>query len=204
VLSGGTWALTATVLAEGAHAVVASVSDAAGNVGVGLQTLTITLPADPVVPVDPVAPRYRPDAEIRRPNGSFVGAFVYGTDQRATHLLRGSHRKATFEVRVTNRGDATDELAVRGTPKNRKFKVIYMTGGQNVSRAIFDGSYRTRLLQPGESTTLTVKVTRLSVAAPGSKRTLQIQVGSSRAHVVDTVVAVTKVAGGARLGPVNP
>ena len=46
-----------------------------------------------------------------------------------TKRLRPRANGVTFEVRVTNRGDATDRLEILGTPKNRKFKVTYLAGG---------------------------------------------------------------------------
>jgi Ice-binding-like/Bacterial Ig-like domain len=66
VLPGGTWGVSATTLPEGSYVVVASVTDAAHNTGTTSQVLTIGPGGDP-------DPRYRPDAEIRRARGSFIG-----------------------------------------------------------------------------------------------------------------------------------
>ena len=137
---------------------------------------------------------YRPDAEIRRAKGNFVGEGSYQVSgQRVTSKLQGRKRSVVYEVRVTNRGTRTDRMAVGGTRRSPQFKVAYLDGGQNVTADVLAGTYQTGALKPGESATLTVKITRLRGARPGSKRTFEIRVVSTNAKSkADTVAAVVK------------
>jgi hypothetical protein len=188
VLAGGTWSVSATTLSAGPHEVVASVTDAAQNTGTARQTLTV----GPVAPTE----RFRPDAAIRISKGSYVGVGTYGAGQRVTKQLRGKVRTATFEVRVTNRGDATDRMEVVGTARNRGLKVTYLVAGQNVTDVVTAGRYTTRALAPAESTSLVIKVTRTRAARPDDRRTFVVRAVSSHAPAEgDTVAAVVKVAG---------
>lgn len=213
VQAGGTWGVSASALPAGSYLVVASITDAAGNVGSMSQRLTIGPGGDPDPgpgpgpgdpgdpggpgPVDPGPgdPRHRPDAEIRPLKGTFIGAGTYAAaEQRVTTKLKRRARTATFEVRVTNRGDASERMVVLGTPKSAKFKVVYLSGGKNVTAAVLAGSFRTGALKPGASTMLTVKVTRLKGVKKG-KRTFAIRVTSAHdTQKRDTVAAVVKAA----------
>jgi hypothetical protein len=191
VVSGGGWGVSASTLAEGSYDVVASVTDAAGNTGTASQSLTITGRV-----VDP-ATEYRPDLAVRPVGGSFVGSGSYGADQSVTEQLRHKVRRATFEVRLTNRGDTTDRMEVRGTSRNRRFKVTYLVDGRDVTRAVTAGEYRTGALVPGEATTIYVQVTRTRASKPGDRRRFAVRAGSVHAWAVrDTVAAVVRVAGG--------
>ncbi len=205
VMLADAWGVGAQVLAVGTHPVEASVTDAAGNTGTASQTLTIAPVSPPVVPpvVPPVTlpvtppapePTYRPDAEVRVAQGRFVGKGVYvASEQRVTKKLKGRARVATFEVRVTNRGDATDKVVVLGTRRNAKFSVVYLADGKNVTAAVLDGSYETAALRSGESATLVVRVTRAKGVEAGS-RTFEIRSTSSHdKQVRDTVRAAVKV-----------
>jgi hypothetical protein len=208
VLTGGTWGVSATTLAPGTYLVVASVTDAAQNTGTASQVLTIGGTGTTGDPGDPggtggtggsggstgAASDYRPDAEIRAAKGTFVGKNSYQvSDQRVTSNLAGRQKSVAFEVRVTNRGDSTDRMTVVGTRRSPQFKVAYLDGGKVVTAAVLAGTYQTGVLKPGESVTLTVKVTRLKGAKPGSKRTFEIRVVSTHAKSKDdTVAAVVK------------
>ncbi|MDP3893054.1 ice-binding family protein, partial [Nocardioides sp.] len=193
VLSGGTWGVSAATLPTGTHTVVASITDAAQNTGTATQALTISAGA-PSVPGDPdpvPTPRYQPDAAIRLAPHAFVGVGVYGPGQKVKKRLTKQKRRATFTVRVTNAGNATDRMTVRGTPRNRAFKVVYRSGGENVTRAIKAGTVRTGALQPGQSARLAIKVTRTKKARSGDRRKLTVRATSTRAPTrSDRVIAV--------------
>jgi hypothetical protein len=218
VLSGGTWGVSAETLTAGTYTVVASVTDAAQNTGTATQTVTVgpMAPPTPVppVPVPPVPvpapvptvpapasptsePRYQPDAAIGPLHGALVGAGSYdASQQRVTRKLRGKGRNATFEVRVTNRGDATDRMTIRGTSKSQEFKVTYTAGGKNVTPAVASGTYLTNPLAPGASAVLIVTLTRTKAAGTGDRRTFEVRTSSSHAPAIrDTVSAVVQVAG---------
>ena len=193
VVSGGTWGVSAQAMSIGSHPLVASVTDAAGNTGTATQTLTITS-RDPVAPEPPKA-RYRPDAAISPPHGAFVGAGIYAlSKQRVIERLNGKTRSAKFKIRVTNRGDASDRMAIRGTAKQGKFKVKYFAAGRNVTSSVKAGTYVTKTLLPGSSINLTMKVTRKKSASSGDKRTFKIRAMSAHsASATDTLAAVVRI-----------
>jgi hypothetical protein len=194
VVSGGAWGVSASTLPEGTYHVVAAVTDAAQNVGTASQTLTIGTPGGPGGPGGPgdPDPTYRPDAAVRSLGGSFVGAGTYAAGQRVTKQLRRNHRSATFEVRVTNRGDAVDRMELLGTSRSRAFKVTYLVNGKNVTGAVTAGKYRTDTLKPGESARIVVKVTRTSAARSGDRRNFELRAGSAHAPTRDTVAVVVR------------
>lgn len=187
VQSGGNWGVSAQSMSAGPHRVVASVTDAAQNTGTDTQTLTVGGGG----PVEP-GPTAKPDAAIRKPGGTFVGAGVFGPDQRVTQPLR-TRRTATFEVRVTNTGRGAGRMVVRGAASTAKFKVTYLVGGRNVTKQVLAGTYRTRELGPGASFVLVVKVSRTAAARPGNKRVFEIRAGAAGSpDRQDTVAAVVR------------
>jgi len=181
----------------------ASITDAAQNTGTITQSLKIgsatTTPVTPPVNPPGAPAKFRPDAEIRRAQHDFVGRGRYDVSrQRVTSKLKGRPAKtATFAVRMTNRGNATDRMTIRGTPRSARFTVTYLHGRKNVTAAVLHGSYRSGTLKPRQSTTLTVKVTKVERAKTGSNRTFAIRVASAHdRRKVDTVAAVVKVVRG--------
>ncbi|HSV38330.1 MAG TPA: ice-binding family protein [Nocardioidaceae bacterium] len=191
VLAGGTWGVSATTLNAGPHRVVASITDAAQNTGTATQDLTVTGHGGPTG-------RYQPDAAIRQLNGTFLGVGIYDVSkQQVTKRLRGHVRSVTFEVLVTNRGQSTDRMVLRGTPRSRMFTVTYFAGGRDVTRAVTVGMYSTNPLVPGDSARLFIKVTRTRAASPGATRTFAVTASSWHARTAwDTVAAVVKVTRG--------
>ena len=185
---GGEWSVSARTMKAGAHRVVATITDAAGNTGSAAQTLTVGGGTGPVEP----GPTFLPDAAVRRTGGTFVGAGSYGPDQRVTQQLR-KRRTATFEVRLTNSGDAKDALVVDGAARTPKFKVTYLVGGRDVTAQVTAGTFRTGDLASGASVLLVVKVTRTAKARAGDRRAFDVRVGSAHAPArQDTVVAVAR------------
>jgi hypothetical protein len=188
VIGDGTWSVSATTLREGSYRLLASITDAAGNVGTATQTLTVG-----TGPVDP-GKRYQPDSAIRRGAGAFVGAGVYGSsaDQRITAKLRPAKR-ASFEVRLTNRGDAADTFAIRGTAKSRKFTVTYLVGGKDVTAAVRAGTYRTGTVAPDASVRLVIRITMTRRAHADDRRVFEVRAISQHASTSrDTVAAVVR------------
>ncbi len=181
VQPGGGWGVSASALPVGTYEVVASITDAAQNTGTAVQTLTITGSSPD--------PTYRPDAAVRLAGGTFVGVNDYGPDQQVTKRLWDT-RSATFEVRVTNRGDASDRMEMWASAGSPKFRVIYLAEGQNVTSAVVGGTYRTRSLAPGESLRLVIKITRTDAARAGDRRSFTVRVESSHSDQQDTVAAV--------------
>jgi hypothetical protein len=187
VKQGGSWGISAATLGAGRHKVVAAVTDAASNTGTATQVLFVGTgePAGPDF-------RYRPDAAVRVARGDFVGTGRYDAGQRVVDRL-ARDRTATFEVRLTNRGDAADPMTVRGTPKSKQFTVAYRVGGRDVTRAVTAGTYRTGSVAPGKSVAMLVRVTRTKAARAGAKRAFAIRVVSAHAPAQrDTVTAVVR------------
>lgn len=189
VISGGTWGVSAENLKEGTHQLVASITDDAGNTGTAIQTLTIgDNPTDP-------GTHYQPDAAIRRGNGDFVGAGTYGgsADQRLTAHLHGKAKSATFEIRLTNSGNAADTFVLRGKPTTKKFKVTYRVGGKNATKAITAGTYRTHIVKTGANVRVLVRITLTAAARPGDKHVFELRATSSHAPTKrDTVAAAAR------------
>lgn len=201
---GGVWSVEVGPLLEGPHTVVVRVTDADGNVTSTTQTLTVsssTPPATaPVTPPvgSPTTPRtYRPDGEIRIAKHPFVGAGKYGAaGQKVTSTLKGRRaRTGTYQVRVTNRGDLADRLTIRGTSKNKRFSVNYLHGRKDVTSAVRRGSFRTAVLQPGQSVTLTIRVTKAARVRVGSTRTFSIRATSEHDRAKLDTVSVAVEAG---------
>lgn len=221
VQPGGTWGVSAQSLVDGTYTVHASITDAAQNTGSIEQTLTIGpggspgTPGTPGNPGNPGSPRtpgdlgspgtpgtppsvasiYRPDAEIRVAKRAFMGKGIYSVArQRMTSTTNGRRAKTmTYQVRVTNRGDAADHVTIRGTSGNKHFKAVYTLGGKNVTSMVRKGTYRSVTLQPGQSITLTVRVTKAARVKKGSKKTFTIRATSAAdRHHADTVAAVAK------------
>ena len=188
--SGGAWGVSADTLANGHYSVVASITDVAGNVGTSTQALTIG---------PTMAPTYRPDGEIRKGTGAYVGKGAYTVSrQRVTTNLKGHPAKTTtFGVRFTNRGNVAEQMTLRGTASGGGFAVAYLSGRTSVTAAVLKGSYRSGTLKPGQSATLTVRVTKVSGAKIGSHRTFTIRTTSVHDHTkTDAVAAVVKVVRG--------
>lgn len=188
VLADGTWGVSAQTLQQGSYALVASITDSGGNTGTATQTLVIGDPVDP-------GKQYQPDAAIRRGHGDFVGAGTYGgsADQRLTAHLHGTAKSATFEVHLTNSGNAGDAFALRGTATSKKFKVTYLVGGQNETTAITAGSFRTPSLTSGDFVRVIVKITATRAAGPGDRRVFELRAISTHTSTKrDTVAAVAR------------
>ncbi len=178
--SGGTWGVSAQALPDGAHQVVASITDAAGNRGTATQTLTINA-------------SYRPDAAISRGSGSLVGVGTYGSSarQRVSARVSRTVRSVAFVVRVTNRGNVADSFAVRGTPGTSRFVVTYLVGERNVTRAVIAGTYRTGSVRPGSFVRLVMRVSRTAATRAGDRRGFEVRSISSHAATRrDAVAAV--------------
>ena len=212
VQPSGTWGVSAEALASGTYTVLASITDAAQNTGTVTQRLQVgSVISNPVIApgTSPGAPSgtppgtppgrattYRPDAEVRAAGRAFVGRGTYDASrQRVVTTVKGRRAStSTFEVRMTNRGNAADQIRARGTARSGAFIVAYVYARRNVTAAVLNGSFSSATLKPGQSVTLTVKVTKVKRAKKGSNRTFAIRATSSHDHgKADTVAAVLRV-----------
>ena len=173
MLSGGRLVTT-----PGAHSLVVTAADAAGN------THQVSVPYT-------VRTAYQPDAEVRAPKGEWTGSGVLGGPTTQTGSLRTrSHAAKKFLVRVVNRGVQSDQVSLAGRGGNRKFEVRYLVAGQNVTRQVVAGTYRSPALAPGASLEMTVRIKRLRTAPVHSQFTSKIAVGSVANPSRTDVVAV--------------
>ena len=171
VLSGGRLDTS-----PGAHSLVVTAADAAGNTHQVSVSYTVRA-------------AYQPDAEVRAPKGEWTGSGVLGGPATQTGSVRTrSHAAKKFLVRVVNRGVRSDQVSLAGPGGNRKFDVRYLVAGRNVTRQVVAGAYRSPALAPGASLAMTVRIKRLRTAPLLSQFTTQITVGSvanpSRTDVV--------------------
>jgi hypothetical protein len=98
-----------------------------------------------------------------------------------------------FDVRLTNGGDATDRIGVRGAAGSRKFKVHYLVGGHDVTRAVTAGTYRTAELSAGQSVLLVVRIARTAAARADDRKVFEVRAISGQASTRrDTVAAVVR------------
>jgi hypothetical protein len=97
-------------------------------------------------------------------------------DDRVRRTLRG--HGVTAKVRVVNDGTYADSFALAGGKGNRAFGVRYQVGGKDVTAAMRRGTFRTELLQPGQSFTLRVVVARTNRTEAGAHRTFKVRATS--------------------------
>jgi len=158
-------------------------------------------------------PLRRPDAWIRvvdefRENdlGAWFGADVQnatgGGQKRATTAPPG--RAMTFDINLVNDGNGADRFGVGGQPAVAGFKVQYFDDeGNNISRAVKTGTYRTDKLAPGASTQIHLVITVKANTAPGASVTRVVRINSRQDVGAVDAVKVTLTQGPLpTLGPV--
>ncbi|MGH3329850.1 MAG: aryl-sulfate sulfotransferase [Nocardioidaceae bacterium] len=171
---------------SGTHTFVAVATDGAGNKTRVTRSYSVG------------APPYRPDASIRIPGEPWAGSNVYGGTfhQRIAQRINRRGGTVTLVVRLQNDGKATERLAVSASGGNRKFTVVYLVDGENVTRLLTNGSYRTPRLASGESVRLRIKVTRTRAATLGDTRRFAVRASSARQptrwDAVATIVRATR------------
>lgn len=140
---------------------------------------------------------FRPDARISRGTGPFAGDEIVNTTGagQTRRAALGPGGSVTFTVRIDNDGNAHDQVTIRGTGGNSRFRVRYAFGGQNVTTAVVNGTFRTPSIIPGRDRALTVVVDALPGSPSGASRTLSIRLtsfgASPRVDVVKAVVTRT-------------
>jgi hypothetical protein len=166
-------------MTPGAHQLVATATDGAGNTTT--RTLHYTVLAD-----------RQPDARIRLRGGAWIGTGVVGS--AATQTVRAGiapRHSQRVQVSVRNAGTKPDRVSVCGGASTSAFAVRYLRDGVDVTRAVVR-CWRTPTLAPGASVTLDV-VVRNVAAAVGRHHTFRVaatSLGLASRH--DTVaVAVT-------------
>ncbi|MBJ6723276.1 DUF11 domain-containing protein [Geomesophilobacter sediminis] len=108
---------------------------------------------------------YQPDLAAklaREADAAYVGFGVYEADPRTQFKYQSlpTGHAGSFRLTVKNAGDLPDRFTLGGTGSGSGFTVRYLDpGGSDVTAAVAAGTYRTALLQPGESVVLSVEVT---------------------------------------------
>jgi hypothetical protein len=155
----------------------------------GTVTLANNSVTEPQLGSEP-RPVLRPDAAIKAPGSRLVGVGVYreGARQQVGRRLRGNVRSTSFAVRLQNRGNVADRITLQAPARQASFQVTYRLGGKNVTAAVRRGTFRTALLAPSRSVSLTMIVTRTRIARPGDRVVLRVLAGSVRAPAKRDVV----------------
>lgn len=127
-----------------------------------------------------VAGAFLPDGLIRKDGSTtWKGDDVYGPRTGQTvrqHIRRTGTKSAIW--RVQNDGARADAFRLSGAGSTVRYRVRYLVGGVDVTRAVVAGTYRTATLTPGTSTSLRVKVTPTRRAPIGDRRTVALRATS--------------------------
>ncbi len=132
----------------GPHTFTVTAKDVARNT----TTVTVTYTVE----------RRRPDAWIRAGSDPDVGDDVYNTTavgQKAEATVMASPgARATFTVTFQNDGTGAERFRVLGQGTTAAFRVVYLAGGVDVTPQVVSGTYVTARLEPGATTTLTLRI----------------------------------------------
>ena len=119
---------------------------------------------------------HQPDGRIKAPRSRFRGDDIYNrTGKRQigkTGAARGTTK--TFRIKLQNDGNVPDQFRVKGGRGNAAFGVVYLEGTRNITKRVVAGRFRTRVLQPGRTQLIKLKVTVLAGASVGTVRTWKI------------------------------
>jgi hypothetical protein len=143
----------------GDHTFSVAATDGAGN----LTTVTRHYTVGPVV--------HRPDLSVKDPDGSWLGARVYGHLSAQTagwRLRRGTPARIAFGI--TNRGSGPDRCTVEGSRGSAAVHAAYLFDGRDVTRAVVAGTWRPPTTQPGDRRLLQLKVWTGGSASRGDAR----------------------------------
>ena len=113
--------------------------------------------------------QYQPDAQVKATNGLRLGNGVYNTTGAGqianTAVARG--RTVALRVFVQNDGNAPDAFLLKGTGNHDGWLISYRFNGQDITRAVVAGRYRTASIAAGGSAVFKVLITAPRGAAIG-------------------------------------
>ncbi len=134
----------------------------------------------------------RPDNIVKVPGKPWKGNDVYGgwKKQKAVVKLLPKKRTKVARVRIQNDSTVPAAFQVRGDKRNRSFKVRYVVKGDNVSKAVRKGTWRTPVLEPGERVVLKVRLTRTKHATKGDKRRFVVRTTTLGGSATRDAVAI--------------
>ncbi len=107
----------------------------------------IALSAAPAAAIQP----YQPDAMINPAMVGWIGQDVIGTDggDQEAYLGIQTGGVGDFELAVENDGAFADRFRFDGCASSRGYKVRYVIGGENVTKAVGNGTFRSVALSSG-------------------------------------------------------
>ena len=97
-------------------------------------------------------------------------------DQRVRLTLRG--QRATAKVTVVNDGTYADSFSLAGSRGTPALGVRYKIDGRDVTGAVRRGTFRTDLLQPGQSVVVRVVLARTERTRAGTHKTFKVRATS--------------------------
>src|SRR6266540_2872800 len=120
---------------------------------------------------------YQPDGLIKRSTDhAFIGGGIYNANAkgqtRGWKAHRGQRRK--FEIKFENDGNAPDRFRLDGCASSRTISVRYFQHISDVTTAVAGGSYLTRPLAPGASTTIELRMKPSAHAQVGGKGSCRV------------------------------
>ncbi len=116
--------------------------------------------------------RTRPDVRIRLgTSGAYVGDGVYNTTGAGQNVTAGAPRgtTVTYLASIQNDGISSDSFAVRATPSDPAFSIIYRHQGVDVTDDVTAGVYGTGALSRGATFQIKVEVTVRATAPVGAR-----------------------------------
>jgi hypothetical protein len=171
-------ALDTTV--PGSHSFTVTAEDGAGN--------TTTVVRDYTVGSQPT---FRPDVSVRRADGHWLGADVFGTAAAQTADRKVAAGSAlTVPFRLTNRGNRSDRCLVSGTKGTKTVAATFRFEGTDVTRRVLAGTWRTPSTGPGARHVLRLRLRVADAAERGLARTFRVRCASVHAAGVTDAAAV--------------
>jgi alpha-tubulin suppressor-like RCC1 family protein len=136
----------------------------------------------------------RPDGQLAISKGFFVGNNIYNaTGANQTRSVRESRGEtAVFLWKIQNDGTLVDHLGFRGPGSSPGFKVVYLFGATNVTKATVAGTY-VKSLAAGANLTIRVKITVASNARLSAVKSLLLRAASRSQPLTDSVLAKVRV-----------
>lgn len=127
---------------------------------------------------------YRPDARVRGgTSGPFVGNDVYNASGNGQAVSRRGSPGTVLVYQLSLQNDAPTEgdrfIVSANGALPAGFTVRYLKGTTDVTADVTAGTYRTPRLRPGGPFRLTVEITVLASAAPGSTVTRKVTITSA-------------------------
>ncbi len=149
----------------GPHSFTVTAEDGAGN--------STTVVRDYAVRSQP---SFRPDVSVRRTNGHWLGAGVYGTAASQTAARKiAAGTGVTVPFRLTNSGKRPDRCLVSGTKGTKAVVATYRFDGSDVTRSVLTGTWRTPSTAPGARHVLHLRLHVTDGVHGGIARTFRVR-----------------------------